>query len=143
MDAELIAEIRAFCTQTVARLNSNEGANYEQWLAKWQVFHACYLAAAQQLLEQAGGVRQAEQGAAQALEQIEAEMIVVEVMDQKTGRLFRRSLPVMFRETANGLILSGETAQGKASQIAFLSDTALQKIADVTGKGLDAPRCEP
>lgn len=76
-----------------------------------------------------------------AAEQIEAQSVIIEVIDQKTGMLYRRNLQLSYLETDNGIILSGESSDGKPSTIAFLSDTALKKINDLTGKGPDAPRC--
>ena len=76
------------------------------------------------------------------LTKIEAESVVIEVIDQNTGKLFRRHLPINYRENSNGLILSGETLDGNPSQIAFLSETALNKITDLRGQGADSPRCK-
>jgi len=75
------------------------------------------------------------------IEQIEAQSVIIEVVDQKTGYLFRRKLPMKYFETDNGIILSGENSNGSPSDITFLSDTALERINDLTGKGPDTPRC--
>ena len=74
-------------------------------------------------------------------DQIEAEEIVVEVIDKNTGTMFRRNLPVQYLENGNGIILSGETLDGKPSQIHFLSEAALARICELLGKGPDRPRC--
>lgn len=79
---------------------------------------------------------------ADAFEKIEADCIVVEVVDKTTGKMFRRTLPIHYLETNNGLVLSGETLDGTASQINFLTDAALDKIHDLLGKGPDSPRCK-
>lgn len=76
-----------------------------------------------------------------ALEQIAAPNAVVEVIDRETGRLFRRYLEITFDETDNGLRLFGETMAGEQTEIVFLSEEAIRKIADLRGKGLDKPRC--
>lgn len=78
---------------------------------------------------------------AATLDKIEADWIIVEVIDKTTGKVFRRNLPVKYLETANGLVLSGETIDGKPAEIQFLSEAALAKVQDLVGKGPDAPRC--
>ncbi|VBB08789.1 Hypothetical protein LUCI_4081 [Lucifera butyrica] len=75
------------------------------------------------------------------LDKIEADSITVEIIDKKTGRMFRRNLPIRYVETDNGLILSGETMEGIPSQIAFFSETALNRMKDLFGKGPDTHRC--
>lgn len=72
---------------------------------------------------------------------IEADAITVEVVDKHTGRLFRRELPVRYRETANGVVLEGETPTGEPARLSFLSAVALARLGDLFGKGPDAPRC--
>ncbi|NLT96490.1 MAG: hypothetical protein GXW85_13360 [Clostridia bacterium] len=76
------------------------------------------------------------------LDRIEANSVVIEVIDKNTRQLFRRILPLDYLETDNGIVLYGETVDGQPTQIAFLSDLALSKINDVQGKGLDKPRCK-
>ncbi|EGO65638.1 hypothetical protein [Acetonema longum] len=76
-----------------------------------------------------------------SFEKIEADSIVAEIMDKATGKIFRRTLPVKYLETDNGVILSGETVAGHPSEIAFYSEAALAKIHDLLGKGPDSPRC--
>lgn len=75
-------------------------------------------------------------------DKIEADWIIVEVIDKNTGKTFRRNLPVGYLETDNGAILSGETIDGKPVEINFLSDAALGKINDLLGKGPDHARCD-
>lgn len=76
------------------------------------------------------------------LEQIEADSVVVEVIDKNTGKKFRRNLPIQYVENCNGLILSGETLDGRPSQIHFLSEAALCRINELVGKGADRPKCD-
>ncbi|MCM0758436.1 MULTISPECIES: hypothetical protein [Sporomusa] len=76
------------------------------------------------------------------LEKIEADWITIEVIDKTTGKTFRRNLPVRYLETDNGVALFGETLEGKPAQIHFLSEAALAKINDLTGKGPDCARCD-
>lgn len=75
------------------------------------------------------------------MDKIEADWIIVEVIDKNTGKMFRRNLPVRYLETANGVALSGETIAGNPSQINLLSEVALKKINDLLGKGPDSARC--
>lgn len=75
------------------------------------------------------------------LDKIEADTVIVEVIDNTTGKIFRRTLPIKYLETDNGIQLFGETIEGTPSQIAFYSDTAMTKMSDLLGLGPDAPRC--
>jgi hypothetical protein len=72
---------------------------------------------------------------------IQADTVKLEVTDKKTGFLCHRQLPMNYFENDNGVLLSGENIDGKPSQIAFLSDTALHKITDITGGGADKSHC--
>ncbi len=71
-----------------------------------------------------------------------ASCVTLQIQDEETGRLYTRTLPLDFRENNNGLTLEGETSQGKPTEIVFLSNTAVEKIADVTGHGPDHSRCD-
>lgn len=73
---------------------------------------------------------------------IEADEIIVEIIDKHTGRKFRRTLPVRYYETANGVVLEGETPDGDPSRISFFSAAAMARLNDLFGKGPDAPRCD-
>ncbi|HRX49510.1 MAG TPA: hypothetical protein P5120_18450, partial [Spirochaetota bacterium] len=75
-------------------------------------------------------------------EKIEAQSVVIEVIDRNTGKIFRREIPLDYLETDNGIILSGENSNGAPSTIAFLSDTALHRINDLRGKGPDEHTCD-
>ena len=75
-------------------------------------------------------------------DKIEADWIIIEVTDKNTGKLFRRNFPVRYLETDNGVVLFGETLDGKPSQINFLSESALAKINDLLGKGPEHARCD-
>lgn len=72
---------------------------------------------------------------------ISCDEITVEVKDKTTNRIFRRNLDVSYIENSNGLKLMGENLRGEPSEIVFLSDTAINKIIDVTGQGLNKSRC--
>ncbi|MGI6012105.1 MAG: hypothetical protein ACOX8H_11545 [Ruminococcus sp.] len=71
-----------------------------------------------------------------------ASAVTLQVQDEKTGRYYTRFLPLDFEENNNGLVLSGEASDGKPSKIVFFSNTAAEKISDVTGHGPDHSRCE-
>lgn len=72
---------------------------------------------------------------------ISCDEITVEVKDKTTNRIFRRNLDVSYIENSNGLKLMGENLKGEPSEIVLLSDTAINKIIDVTGQGLNKSRC--
>lgn len=67
--------------------------------------------------------------------------VTIEVKDKSTNRIFRRNLDISYIENSNGLKLVGENLKGEPSEIVFLSDTALNKIIDVTGQGPNKSRC--
>lgn len=73
---------------------------------------------------------------------ISSHVVTLQLQDEETGRVYTRQLPMDYRENSNGLTLEGEDASGQPSQIVFLSDTAVNKINDVTGQGQNAPRCD-
>ena len=72
---------------------------------------------------------------------ITAQEVTVEVVDEATGKLYRRTLPIDYHETANGLILRGENLDGSVSQIVFYSSRGMQRMQDLTGKGPDEDPC--
>ena len=75
------------------------------------------------------------------LDFISCDEVTVEVKDKTTNRIFRRNLDISYIENSNGLKLMGENLKGEPSEIVFLSDTAMNKIIDVTGQGLNKSRC--
>ena len=75
------------------------------------------------------------------LDFISCDEITVEIKDKATNRFFRRNLDISYIENSNGLKLMGENLKGEPSEIVFLSDTAVNKIIDVTGQGLNKSRC--
>lgn len=75
------------------------------------------------------------------LDFISCDEITVEVKDKATNRIFRRNLDISYIENSNGLKLMGENLKSEPSEIVFLSDTAISKIIDVTGQGLNKSRC--
>ena len=75
------------------------------------------------------------------LDLISYDEITVEVKDNNTNKIFRRVLDISYTENSNGIKMTGENLKGQPSEIVFLSDTAINKIIDVTGKGLNKSRC--
>ncbi|MEW9079918.1 hypothetical protein [Terrisporobacter glycolicus] len=75
------------------------------------------------------------------LDFISCDEITIEIKDKTTNRIFRRNLDISYIENSNGLKLMGENLKGEPSEIVFLSDTAINKIIDITGQGLNKSRC--
>ena len=73
--------------------------------------------------------------------QITAQEVTVEVVDEVTGKTYRRTLPIDYHETANGLVLRGENLDGTVSQLVFYSARGMQRMQDLTGKGPDEDPC--
>ena len=72
---------------------------------------------------------------------ISSDEVTIEVKDKETNKIFSRTLDISYIENFNGIKMTGENLKGKPSEIVFLSDTAINKIVDVTGKGLNKSRC--
>ena len=72
---------------------------------------------------------------------ISAKEVTVEVVDAATGKLYRRTLPIDYYETANALVLRGENLDGSISQLVFYSARGMQRMQDLTGKGPDEDPC--
>lgn len=75
------------------------------------------------------------------ISQISAKEVTVEVMDEATGKVYRRTLPIDYYETANGLVLRGENLDGSISQLIFYSARGMQRMQDLTGKGPNEDPC--
>lgn len=73
--------------------------------------------------------------------EITAQEVTVEVVDQATGKTYRRTLPIDYVENANGLILRGENLDGSISQLVFYSSRGLERLQGLTGKGPDEDPC--
>ena len=72
---------------------------------------------------------------------ITAKEVTVEVVDEASGKLYRRTLPIDYYENANGLVLRGENLDGSVSQLIFYSARGMQRMQDLTGKGPDEDPC--
>jgi hypothetical protein len=73
--------------------------------------------------------------------EISATMVTVEVRDDRTGRVYRRELPIDYFENANFLRLSGENIDGSVSQLVFYTPRGIERVKDLTGKGPDKDPC--
>ena len=73
--------------------------------------------------------------------EIIADTVTVEVTDARTGRVYRRELPIDYYENANLLKLSGENLDGSVSQLVFYSSRGLERLKDLTGRGFDHDPC--
>jgi hypothetical protein len=138
-DSDLSAlreRMTALCQELLQELANNSTKNYSDLLAGWRELHSIYLAVMAEKLQQ-WSEQYGEEGT--IVEKLEADEAVVEFFDKSTGQLFRRTLPINCVETANGIILSGESLNGEPAKIAFLSDAAAQKINDLIGRGPDVP----
>ena len=70
-----------------------------------------------------------------------AREVTVEFTDERTGKTYRRTLPIDYYETANAVILRGENLDGRFSQLVFYSGRGVQRLQGLTGKGPDADPC--
>ena len=75
------------------------------------------------------------------LTEITAKAVTVEVTDEATGKVYRRTLPIDYYENANLLKLQGENLDGTISQLVFYSARGLERLRDLTGKGADEDDC--
>lgn len=75
------------------------------------------------------------------LTEITAKTVTVEVTDEATGKVYRRTLPIDYYENANLLKLRGENLDGTISQLVFYSARGLERLRDLTGKGADEDDC--
>lgn len=73
--------------------------------------------------------------------EIKASQVIVEVRDEETRELHRRTLPIDYYENANFLRLSGENFDGSTSSLVFVSARGLERVKDITGRGPDHDDC--
>lgn len=73
--------------------------------------------------------------------EISAKAVTVEVVDEKTGKVYRRELPIDYYETANCLRLQGENLDGSLSQLVFYTARGMERLQDLTGHGADEDGC--
>lgn len=73
--------------------------------------------------------------------EITAKSVTIEVTDEKTGKKFRRELPIDYYENANCLRLQGENLNGSISQIVFYTARGMEHLNDLTGHGPDHDNC--
>ena len=73
--------------------------------------------------------------------EITAKEVTIQVKDERTGEQYSRTLPIDYYENANVLKLSGENLDGSSSSIVFYSVRGMEKLKDLTGKGVDHDPC--
>ena len=73
--------------------------------------------------------------------ELSANVVTVEIKDERSGNIYRRELPIDYYENANFLRLSGESFDGSVSQLVFLSARGVERFKDITGKGADHDSC--
>ena len=73
--------------------------------------------------------------------EITAKEVTIHVKDERTGEQYSRTLPIDYYENANVLKLSGENLDGSSSSIVFYSVRGMERLKDLTGKGVDHDPC--
>ena len=73
--------------------------------------------------------------------EITAKEVTIQVKDERTGEQYSRTLPIDYYENANVLKHSGENLDGSSSSIVFYSVRGMEKLKDLTGKGVDHDPC--
>lgn len=73
--------------------------------------------------------------------EITAKEVTIQVKDERTVEQYSRTLPIDYYENANVLKLSGENLDGSSSSIVFYSVRGMEKLKDLTGKGVDHDPC--
>ena len=73
--------------------------------------------------------------------EITAKEVTIQVKDERTGEQYSRTLPIDYYENANVLKLGGENLDGSSSSIVFYSVRGMERLKDLTGKGVDHDPC--
>lgn len=73
--------------------------------------------------------------------EITAKEVTIQVKDERTGEQYSRTLTIDYYENANVLKLSGENLDGSSSSIVFYSVRGMERLKDLTGKGVDHDPC--
>ena len=73
--------------------------------------------------------------------EITAKEVTIQVKDERTGEQYSRTLPIDYYENANVLKLSGENLDGSSSSIVFYSVRGMERLKDLSGKGVDHDPC--
>ena len=73
--------------------------------------------------------------------EITAKEVTIQVKDERTGEQYSRTLPIDYYENANVLKLSGENLDGSSSSIVLYSVRGMERLKDLTGKGVDHDPC--
>lgn len=130
--------IETGCREIVKNLfeqaSADNAGELRDW---WQEAQRLLLSTAAETLQQ----RWDNSGTGGELASMDADEVVVEVIDKKSGRLFRRELPLKYSETGNGILLAGEDMEGRTAVIAFFSGAAMSRLSELFGQGPDRARC--
>ena len=73
--------------------------------------------------------------------EITAKEVTIQVKDERTGEQYSRTLPIDYYENENVLKLRGENLDGSSSSIVFYSVRGMERLKDLTGKGVDHDPC--
>ena len=73
--------------------------------------------------------------------EITAKEVTIQVKDERTGEQYSRTLPIDYYENANVLKLTGENLDGSSTSIVFYSVRGMERLKDLTGKGVDHDPC--
>lgn len=72
---------------------------------------------------------------------LSAHEVTIEFLDETSGLLYRRQLPIDIEENGNGIKLTAEDLYGKPLQMAFYTAESIRRINDLMGKGPDEDKC--
>lgn len=75
-------------------------------------------------------------------EHIASNNVIIELVDSRTGQLYRRPVELRFEENENGIVLTGEDMSSRSSSIVYLSDAYMKKLTDISGKGPNEHKCD-
>ena len=73
--------------------------------------------------------------------EITAKEVTIQVKDERTGEQYSRTLPIDYYENANVLKPIVENLDGCSSSIVFYSVRGMERLKDLTGKGVDHDPC--
>ena len=72
---------------------------------------------------------------------LSAHEVTIEFIDEATGQLYRRQLPIDVEENGNGIRLTAEDMHGKPLEMVFYSAESIRRINDLMGHGPDEDQC--
>lgn len=72
---------------------------------------------------------------------LSAREATVEFIDEASGLLYRRQLPIEVEENGNGIKLTAEDLHGKPLEMIFYTAESIRRIYDLMGHGPDEDQC--